>query len=93
MEYVQKLNHEAMDGLWPDVTFVLDLDVEKSKERMQSMGKALDRLESEDDEFKESLRQGYYQLQQIHPKRIVLLDADLEALALHELICRRLELS
>lgn len=62
LDYVWSINERAIDGLWPDRTFVLDLSVKESKARMEERKQGLDRLEVEGDVFKERLRQGFRQL-------------------------------
>ncbi|QRN85145.1 dTMP kinase [Clostridia bacterium] len=75
LETVLAVNELAIGGVWPDLTFVLDLPVDESLSRLQKMNKELDRLEQEKKEFKEKTRQGYLQLKKMYPERIVLLDA------------------
>jgi dTMP kinase len=86
LETVLSINEVAIAGLWPDLTFVLDLPVEVSLNRMQKMGKKLDRLEQEKREFRELTRQGYLHLKELYPERIVLLDATAKPEDLQEVI-------
>ncbi len=86
LETVLSINEVAIAGLWPDLTFVLDLPVDESLNRMQKMDRALDRLEQEKREFRELTRQGYLQLKELYPERIVLLDATAKPEELQEVI-------
>lgn len=52
----------AAGGLEPDLTLLVDVPVEVSRDRRRERGGALDRLESETDEFYERVRAGYLEL-------------------------------
>lgn len=62
LQVLRGLCDVATGGLEPDLTFVLDLPVEASRERTGSRGRAVDRLEAEDDAFHERIRNGFLQL-------------------------------
>lgn len=61
VEWVEKLNEFATDGLEPDLTVLLDLTVEESRRRRQqrARGGPEDRIESETDSFHERVRQSF----------------------------------
>lgn len=61
--------------LKPDLTFVLDLPIEVSSERMQSRGLPQDRFESKEQDFHACLRQGFLDLAQKNPERMIVIDA------------------
>jgi dTMP kinase len=52
----------ATGGLMPDVTFVLDVPLDVSRQRALQRGVAADRLEAEDDAFHQRVRQGFLAL-------------------------------
>jgi dTMP kinase len=52
----------ATGGLQPDLTFVLDIPLALSRSRMAARGRAVDRLEAEDDRFYERVRDGFLAL-------------------------------
>jgi dTMP kinase len=52
----------ATGGLEPDLTFVLDIPLALSRSRMAARGRAVDRLEAEDDRFYERVRDGFLAL-------------------------------
>jgi dTMP kinase len=56
----ETLNLYATDHLVPDITFIIDIPVELSKERLA--GKKLDRLESEPVEFHQKVRDAFLDL-------------------------------
>jgi dTMP kinase len=62
----------ASQSIAPDITFLLDIDAQTSRERVARRG-ATDRLEREDDGFHERVRAGYLELAQRF-SRIVVLD-------------------
>lgn len=64
----------STSSLRPDITFLLDLDVEIGLKRNQGINKA-DRLELEDIEFHNRVRKGYIELASKEPDRIKLIDA------------------
>jgi dTMP kinase len=52
----------ATGGLEPDLTFVLDIPLALSRSRMVARGRAVDRLEAEDDGFHARVRDGFLTL-------------------------------
>jgi dTMP kinase len=69
---VYDLNVAATGGLLPEKTFVLLLDPEASRARMTGEP---DRIESEDDDFRRRLDDGYRTIVTMFPDRCVALDA------------------
>lgn len=69
---VNHLNEVASEGLKPDITFLLDLDVELAFTRLKN----LDRIESEGIEFHEKVREGFLQIAKLEPDRVVVIRAD-----------------
>ena len=56
IDEIRQVNHAATGGLMPDVTFMIDLPVEVS---MQRLGKTLDRMESRGTDYFEKVRAGF----------------------------------
>jgi len=73
-EVLDTLHHIATGGLWPHLTFVLDLPAAEGLARTRSRGRA-DRIERETLAFHERVRQGFLTLAAREPGRIVVLDA------------------
>ena len=71
IEKVMEMNMWATRGLMPDITFVLHLDVDISRERLQSRTTGKDRIESEPLEFHHRVEEGYRKLESMYPDRIV----------------------
>jgi dTMP kinase len=72
-QIVERLNAFAIGDCVPDITFVLDVDAETARSRMQQPRRA-DRMEQQPAEFYEQVRQAYRELPAREPSRIVLLD-------------------
>jgi dTMP kinase len=72
-QMVERLNAFAIGDCVPNVTFVLDIDAETARSRMQQPRRA-DRMEQQPAEFYEQVRRGYRELAAREPSRIVLLD-------------------
>ena len=87
IEEVLQLNLTVVGGLLPDRTFVLQLDPAAAAKRTR---RARDRIEREGEEFHAALDAAYWQLGQLYPERIVLLDGSLPPDALAEQIGRSL---
>jgi dTMP kinase len=75
---VDRLNAFAIGDCVPDVTFVLDIDAETARSRMQQPRRA-DRMEQQPAEFYEEVRQAYRELAAREPSRAVLLDGSRDA--------------
>lgn len=76
---VRNISLWAVDGLLPDVTFLLDLDAAKARARRDQTGNEPDRLEREKLEFFEAVRAEFLKLASADPQRFVVLDATLSA--------------
>ena len=75
---VATINAFAVGGTLPDLTLLLDLDAAEGRRRAAARQEAPDRMEQENEEFYEAVREGYRKLAMLHPERIVLLDASLD---------------
>ncbi|MBU1039693.1 MAG: dTMP kinase [Proteobacteria bacterium] len=80
-ELLHRLNAVAVDGLWPELTILLDLDpvigLERAVARNLSEGKtnAEGRFEAESLAFHSRVREGFLKLAAAHPERISVVDA------------------
>lgn len=72
IERIKMLNNIATSGLKPDLTIVLDVDVETSQTRV---GSEKDRMESAGLEFFERVRQGYLDIAKQEPERVKVVDS------------------
>ncbi|MFO7737970.1 MAG: dTMP kinase [Desulfatiglandaceae bacterium] len=82
MSLVGILNEKATRGIFPDLTFLLDCEVEialgrairRTETRFQA---GQDRFEREKADFHEAVRQGYLSLARDNPERFVVVDGKL----------------
>ena len=76
-EIVATLNAFAIGDARPDLTFILDIDVETARNRLLRRVRPVavkDRMEEEPVEFYERVCQGYRELAQREPDRFVVID-------------------
>jgi len=66
----------ATSGLEPDLTVLLDLDVEEGLLRAEMLKNHRDRLESESIDFHNKVRNGYLTIAKNNPKRVKIIDAN-----------------
>lgn len=71
---LERLNQLATGGLEPDLTILLDLEVETGIRRRESNSGTTNRLDREPLEFHRRVRERYLDLAQGHPGRWVILD-------------------
>jgi len=76
LDVLTSINAYATGGLNPDLTFIFDLSVETSIQRMAKINKAKDRLEQNGVEFFQRIRNGFQELSQRAPDRIRVIDAE-----------------
>ncbi|HEY9876774.1 MAG TPA: dTMP kinase, partial [Candidatus Obscuribacterales bacterium] len=79
LSLIDQLNQLAAGGLESDLTLWLDVDVEVGLARAGRRG-ASDRIEQADLAFHRRVQQGYKELAQAYPHRIVRVDASLSML-------------
>ncbi len=81
VQTLQNMNRVAVDGTWPDLTFLLDLSPETGLRRalernmVQNITSSEGRFEAEALDFHIRVRLGYLELASQEPQRIVVLDA------------------
>ena len=71
LDRVLELNLAAVGGLLPDLTVLLEIGTDDAAARV---GDERDRIEREDDGFRERVAQGYRKLAARFPERIVVVD-------------------
>ncbi len=81
------VNDVATDGLTPDVTFLLDIDVKIGKARVVANTAELDRLEQNSLDFFERVRQGFLTRAKEEPTRFIVIDATQPISEIHKQIC------
>ena len=83
---LERLNAWAADGLVPDLTVLLDLDVSIASRRRAGAGE--DRLEAERIEFHERVRRRFLSLARAHPDRFTVIDAERTVDVVHDDVVR-----
>ena len=97
LAFIQQLNQWATQGLWPNLSLLLDCPVEVglNRARRRIENSALegreDRFEQQALTFHQKVRDGYLELAAQHPGRFKILDATMELEPLHEEIVAILE--
>lgn len=96
LSQIQALLDFATGGLQPDLTLLLDIDVEVGLQR-RAQGGQWNRLDAYDVDFHHRVRQGYHQLAKADPDRWVLIEAALPPshvqAAIREIVLQRLRVS
>lgn len=92
MDLVQKINDIAIEGLQPDVTWLVYVDYEEGlRRKMSQTGHTMDRLEEQSDQFHRMINLGYYNLVERDPERVILIDGARSPEEVHEDIWARMQ--
>ena len=87
LEVLQSVQEIATEGLKPDLTFVIDVEVRTFRSRQDES----DRMESSPDAYYEEIRSGYEKLQHSDSARFVCCDGKTEVKRLSEEIFKEVE--
>lgn len=87
---VYEVNNYALGEVKPKLTIFMDLDAEEGIKRKKNQTE-LDRMEMEDLSFHKRVVEGYRQLAQFYPERIVPVDATLPIEEIHSIIVKEVE--
>ncbi|MCH8288474.1 MAG: dTMP kinase [Candidatus Marinimicrobia bacterium] len=90
LEFIDALIKEAAKRVWPDITFLVDVDVELAEKRSGTIGR-LDRIEMETVEFKDTVIRGFREIASNDRDRIVVLDGSQEVESLTDIAWERIE--
>lgn len=71
LETIHRMNDFATNGLAPDLTLLLDIDVETGLRRQDQWN----RMERKALEYHKRVREGFLEEARLHPERIVVIDA------------------
>lgn len=82
-QWIAELSHWATQGLNPDLTILLDIDLEQRAARLAG---DLDRIEAAPPEFHTLTRAAFLRLAQENPQRVAVVDAGGEVTDVHEQI-------
>ncbi len=89
LETLKTLIHFATGGLKPDLTFLLDVEVEEGLRRRAEAG-GWNRLDAYEPDFYRRVRAGYLELVQEEPQRWVVVDASRPMAAVQETLREKL---
>ena len=84
LDALHQITRFATGGLKPDLTLLLDIDVECGLARRTNGGEEMNRLDLETVAFHRRVRAGYHKLAAAEPARWVIVDADREVTAVQE---------
>jgi len=82
LDLIHRLNAFATGGIEPDVTFLLDIDIETGLKRQQDWN----RMERKAVEYHERVRKGFIEEARLHPERTVIIDASEDIETIHRRI-------
>jgi dTMP kinase len=74
VETLMQITMFAARNLAPDVTFLLDIPVPVSRERLRGRKRTTDRMEREKRDFHERVAEGYRRVAAADPGRVIVLD-------------------
>ena len=90
LEQVRQLVRYATGGLVPDLTILLDLDVEVGLKRKKK-GEEWNRMDAYTVEFHQRVRKGYHEMVKAEPNRWVVIDAEQKWEAVQEELRKAIE--
>ena len=74
LDFIDKLHKFVTRNITPDLTFLIDLDPEKTLERKNISKVEIDRLERENLQFHKRVREGYLKIAQSESHRFITID-------------------
>ena len=80
IDRVERLNDWIAGGLWPDLTFLLEVDLDAARKRRGEP----DRFENEGESLQQAVAAAYEELAERHPERYVRIDARRPKREVHE---------
>ncbi len=89
-ESIFKLFEVACGPIWPRHSILLNISIEAMRARIQAEGRPADRMENENADFFERVREGYLAIAQAYPDRFTVLDGSLPPEILHSTILEKL---
>lgn len=92
VDTVYRVNEFALQGVMPDMTFLMYLDADEGIARKRNQAE-LDRMESEELSFHQRVAGGYAALADRYPDRIIRIDATLPIEEIHDIITSYVEKS
>lgn len=95
LAFIERINESVVGIAVPDLTVVLDLDVDQSLlralSRNQSQSQEVSRFEAEKIQFHQRVRQGFLEIARKNPGRVVVVDGSLPVEEVHQKIRRAVQ--
>ena len=97
VDMIYRLNKLVLEGVAPDITFILDLPATLGLERAWkqinngSRSDSETRFENEKLDFHEKVRKGYLEIARREPQRFIIIDASVEAASVRESMIEKLK--
>ena len=86
MNIINTITNFAVNGVEPDLTFIVDISIEEMKRRQRASGLNIDRMESSGIEFFKRVQEGYVNLRKEFPERMVGVDGKKDRGEIHKKI-------
>ena len=74
LKIIHQINHFATNGIKPDLSFLIDIDVDEMERRKKLMNKKLDRIEDQNRTFFEKVRIGYLKIAEQESERFYVIN-------------------
>lgn len=91
LELIKKVQEAAIGGFKPDITFLIDVDVEIAFERIKNRADN-NRYEKMDKNFHQKVRKGFLEIARNDSQRVVLIDGNQDPQKIHQQILDRLNI-
>ena len=89
LKLIHQLHKTLLENITPDITFVLDINIEKHTERLATRQRNEDRYESLHQEFHEKAIHGFKEIAKTNPTRCYLIDSSNSVTTTHNAILQK----
>lgn len=90
-ELIKNIHNQILKDFTPDITFLIDLDIEISQERLKSRGNS-NKFDKMYLDFHQRIRKGFLEIAQNNKKRIQIIDGNDSADNIHQKILQHLNI-
>lgn len=87
VDQLRRLHEEACRGIWPDLTFFLEIPYAAAVQRQRAQQLPFDRIEGAPERFHAAVQRTFEELAQAEPGRVVRVDASRSAVAISQELC------
>ena len=74
LQKINQINKFATEGIKPDLTFLIDIDIDEMEKRKKKLSHELDRMEDQEKNFFEKVRNGYLAIARQEKERLLVID-------------------